>query len=175
MAGVNKVIILGRLGQDPEVRMTAGGQQVCTMSVATSENWVKDGKKEERTEWHRVVLWGKQAELAGRYLKKGRNVYIEGRMQTRSWEDQQGQKRYTTEIVGNQLVFVDSTGGASRDGGEIGDDYAPPQGGGYDNNQSNGNGGGGYNAGPSYDSPQRGGNQSQAARMPDIADDDVPF
>lgn len=112
MSGVNKVIILGRLGADPELRSTQGGTQVCTLNVATSESWTKDGKKEERTEWHRVVLWGKQAELAERYLKKGRQVYLEGRLQTRSWDDAQGQKRYTTEIVGNVMQFVD---GGSRD------------------------------------------------------------
>ncbi len=108
MSGVNKVIILGRLGTDPEFRSTPNGAQVCTLSVATSENWVKDGKKEERTEWHRVIFWGKQAELAGKYLKKGRQVYLEGRLQTRSWQDAQGQKRFTTEIVGNTMQFIDS-------------------------------------------------------------------
>jgi single-strand DNA-binding protein len=113
MAGVNKAIILGRLGGDPEIRVTPSGQQVCTISLATSESWVKDGQKEEKTEWHRVVLWGKLAELAGKYLKKGRNVYIEGRIQTRSWDDPQGQKRYSTEIVGTEMKFVDS--GRSND------------------------------------------------------------
>lgn len=162
MAGVNKVIILGRLGQDPEVRMTPGGQQVCSMSVATSENWMKDGKKEERTEWHRVVLWGKQAELAGRYLKKGRNVYLEGRLQTRSWEDQSGQKRYTTEIVANQIVFVDSAGAGRSEGAEFG---------GGDQHHSNDY----SDAGPSYDSgSSRPAAASGGMRVPDL-DDDVPF
>jgi single-strand DNA-binding protein len=111
MGSVNKVILLGNLGQDPDLRMTQGGQQVCTLNIATSESWVKDGKREEKTEWHRVVLWARQAELAGKYLKKGRRVFIEGRLQTRSWDDKDGNKRYTTEIVGTQLVFVDSAGG----------------------------------------------------------------
>jgi single-strand DNA-binding protein len=111
MGSVNKVILLGNLGQDPEVKMTQGGQQVCTLNIATSDSWVKDGKREERTEWHRVVLWGRLADLAGKYLKKGRRVFLEGRLQTRSWEDQSGQKRYTTEIVATQMVFVDSAGG----------------------------------------------------------------
>lgn len=145
MSGVNKVIILGRLGKDPEVRMTPGGQHVCSMSIATSESWLKDGQKEERTEWHKVVLWGRQAELAGKYLKKGRNVYIEGKLQTRSWDDQQsGQKRYTTEIVGSVMNFID--GGANTgtgrnsegpDAGDAGSDpfYSQPSssGGGFDN------------------------------------------
>lgn len=108
MGSVNKVILLGNLGSDPEMRMTPSGQQVATISIATSESWVKDGRREDKVEWHRVVLWNKLAELASKYLKKGRKVYIEGRLQTRSWEDQTGQKRYTTEIIGNQMTFVDS-------------------------------------------------------------------
>jgi len=104
---VNRVIILGRLGQDPEVKMTQGGQQVCTLSVATSESWTKDGKKEDRTEWHRIVLWGKLAEVAGKYLKKGVQAYFEGKIQTRSWDDQSGQKRYATEIIATDLRFVE--------------------------------------------------------------------
>lgn len=116
MSGVNKVILVGRLGTEPEVRNTPNGQQVATLSLATSETWMKDGKKEEKTEWHRVILWGKQAELAQKYLKKGRMVYIEGKLQTRSWEDKQGQKRYTTEIVGNTMQFID--GGSNRDSGD---------------------------------------------------------
>lgn len=107
MAGVNKVILLGRLGADPEVKTIASGNSVANFNLATSENWVdKDGQKQERTEWHRVVVWGKLAELTKKYLSKGRQVYVEGRLQTRNWEDQQGQKRYTTEIVANTLQFV---------------------------------------------------------------------
>lgn len=114
MAGVNKVILVGRLGQDPELRQTPNGQQVCSMSLATSDVWVnKEGQREEKTEWHRVVLWGKQAELASKYLKKGRMAYIEGKLQTRSWQDQQGQKKYSTEIVANSLQFIDSQRDAS--------------------------------------------------------------
>ena len=132
MSGVNKVIVLGRLGQDPEMRVTQSNQQVCTLSVATSEAWNKDGKKEERTEWHRVVLWGKQAELAAKYLKKGRNVYIEGRLQTRSWDDASGQKRYSTEIIANQMVFVDG-GGNRADSDDNAPSYgSPEQSGGYE-------------------------------------------
>lgn len=108
MSGVNKVILVGRLGQEPDMRSTTSGQQVCTLNIATSETWIKEGNKEERTEWHRVVLWGNQADNANKYLKKGRLVYIEGKLQTRSWQDQQGQKRYTTEIIANNMQFLES-------------------------------------------------------------------
>jgi single-strand DNA-binding protein len=112
MSGVNKVIIVGRLGTDPEVKTVSGGNQVARLSVATSENWTdREGKKQERTEWHRVVVWGKLADLCGKYLSKGRQVYLEGRLQTRSWEDNQGQKRYTTEIVANTVQFLGATTG----------------------------------------------------------------
>ena len=113
MSGVNKVIVIGRLGADPEVKTIAGGNTVARLSIATSENWTdKQGQKQERTEWHRVVVWGKLAELCGKYLSKGRQAYIEGRLQTRSWEDQSGQKKYTTEIVANTVQFLG--GGAER-------------------------------------------------------------
>ena len=113
MSGVNKVILLGNIGADPEVRTTPGGAMVATLSIATSESFTgKDGQRQERTEWHRVVLWNKLAELAQRFLAKGRKVYLEGRLQTRSWDDQQsGQKRYATEIVASQMTFVDGAGG----------------------------------------------------------------
>ncbi len=104
---VNKVIILGRLGQDPEMKYTPGGMAVCNFSLATSESWSdKSGQKQERTEWHRVVVWGKIAELCNQYLKKGRQAYIEGSLQTRSWDDKNGQKRYTTEIVAKTVQFI---------------------------------------------------------------------
>lgn len=122
MSGVNKVIVIGRLGADPEVKTVAGGQTVARLSVATSENWTdKQGQKQERTEWHRVVVWGKLAELCGKYLSKGRQAYIEGRLQTRSWEDQQGQKRYTTEIVASTVQFLG--GGNERSAGSGQDDF----------------------------------------------------
>jgi len=108
MASINKVTILGRLGQDPEYRMTTTNLAVCTLNVATSDIYMKDNKKEEKTEWHRIILWAKLADIAKNYLKKGRQVYIEGKIQTRSWEDQTGQKRYTTEIIANQIVLLDS-------------------------------------------------------------------
>jgi single-strand DNA-binding protein len=117
MSGVNKVILVGRLGADPEVKTVTGGQSFARFNLATSENWTdKQGQKQERTEWHRVVVWGKLAELCGKYLSKGRQVYLEGRLQTRQWEDQQGQKRYTTEIVGGTVQFLG--GGAGAGAGE---------------------------------------------------------
>ena len=108
MAGINKAIIIGRLGRDPEVRYTPSGVAVANFSVATSEDWKdKDsGEKKERTEWHRIVAFGKLGEICGQYLSKGKQVYIEGRIQTRDWEDQNGVKRYTTEIVANQMQML---------------------------------------------------------------------
>lgn len=101
MKGVNKVIIVGTLGKDPEVRHTTNGNAIANLSVATSEQWTdkQSGQKQEKTEWHRVVIYGKLAEIAGQYLKKGSQVYLEGKLQTRKWQDQSGQDKYTTEIV----------------------------------------------------------------------------
>ena len=108
MAGINKAILIGRLGSDPEVRYTPSGVAVANFNIATSEEWkVKDtGEKKERTEWHRIVAWSKLGEICGEYLSKGRQVYIEGRIQTRSWEDRDGNKRYTTEIVATDVQFL---------------------------------------------------------------------
>jgi single-strand DNA-binding protein len=119
MAGsVNKAIVIGNLGKDPEVRFTPGGQAVANFSVATNESWKdKNGQTQERTEWHRIVVWGKLAELCGEYLKKGRSAYVEGRLQTREWTDKEGKKNYTTEIVANQVVFL---GGRDGMGGGMG-------------------------------------------------------
>jgi len=113
MAGINKVIIVGNLGKDPELRHTPQGQAVCNFSIATSESWTdKGGQKQEKTEWHRIVVWGKLGELCGKYLQKGRQAYVEGKLQTRAWDDKDGQKRYTTEIVANTVQFLGS--GASQ-------------------------------------------------------------
>lgn len=118
MAGINKVILVGHLGKDPEVRQIAPNQTVCQFRIATSENWVdKSGQKQERTEWHSIVVWGKMADICGKYLAKGRQVYVEGRLQTRSWEDQQGQKRYTTEIVASTVQFLGGMGAERSAGG----------------------------------------------------------
>ncbi len=108
--GVNKVILVGNLGQDPETRQTSNNSAVTNITVATSESWTdkNTGNKEERTEWHRIVFFGKLAEIAGQYLRKGSKVYIEGSLRTRKWQDQQGQDRYTTEIVSSDMQMLDS-------------------------------------------------------------------
>ena len=108
MAGINKVILIGRLGSDPEVRYTPSGVAVANFSIATSEEWKdKDsGERRERTEWHRIVAWRRLGEICGEYLSKGKQVYIEGRLQTRDWEDRDGNKRYTTEIVASDVQFL---------------------------------------------------------------------
>ncbi|MEO5368172.1 MAG: single-stranded DNA-binding protein [Magnetococcus sp. WYHC-3] len=133
---LNKVQLIGNLGQDPEVRFTQNGKPVANLSLATSDSWNdQQGQKQERTEWHRVVIFGKLAEIAQNYLRKGSKVYIEGSLQTRKWTDQQGQDRYTTEVVCNpfnsQMIILDSRGGgAAQAGGHAaapaaGGDYAP--------------------------------------------------
>ncbi len=138
MAGVNKVIIIGNLGADPEVKTVGQGMTVAQLRIATSESWTdKNGQKQERTEWHRINVWGKQAEHCGKYLSKGRQVYVEGKLQTRSWEDN-GQKKYATDIVASTVQFLggaaqrdNSTGysqaGQSQGGGDagFGGDFGP--------------------------------------------------
>jgi len=116
MASVNKAILIGNLGRDPEMRYTAGGDAVANMNLATTENWKdKNGEKQEKTEWHRVVMFGKVTEIAGEYLKKGSSVYFEGRIQTRKWTDKDGQEKYTTEIVADRMQMLGSrSGGSSR-------------------------------------------------------------
>jgi single-strand DNA-binding protein len=115
MASVNKVILIGNLGADPELRYTNTGTAVANFRIATNEVWTdKNGEKQERTEWHQIVVWGKQGENCGKYLKKGRPVFVEGRLQTRSWEDQSGNKRYTTEVVAQAVQFL---GGRGESGG----------------------------------------------------------
>lgn len=109
MASVNKAIVLGNLGKDPELRHLPNGDAVCNFSLATTESWKdKDGNKQDKTEWHNVVIFRKLAEIAGEYLKKGRPVYIEGRLQTRKWQDKEGKDRYTTEIVADQMQMLGS-------------------------------------------------------------------
>ena len=111
--GVNKVILVGNLGQDPEVKYMPSGQAVCNISVATTESWndKTSGEKVEKTEWHRVVFFRRLAEIAGEYLRKGSQVYVEGRLQTRKWQDQSGNDRYTTEIVANEMQMLGGKGG----------------------------------------------------------------
>ena len=109
MANLNKVTLIGRLGQDPEIRYTQSGSAVASVNIATNDYWTdKQGEKQERTEWHSLVLWGRLADLAQSYLKKGSQVYVEGRLQTNNWEDQQGQKHYKTEVVVTTMQFLDS-------------------------------------------------------------------
>ncbi len=180
--GINKVIIVGNLGQDPEVRYTTGGAAVTNISVATSEQWKDKNTGEDvvKTEWHRIVFFGRLAEIAGEYLKRGSKVYIEGKLQTRKWQDQNNQDRYTTEIVANEMQMLDSRQGSGGQG-QFGGGQAPAaprannppqqnqggqQGGGYQNNQSN-------NQGQAV--PQN--NQPPAQQPPafDDFDDDIPF
>jgi single-strand DNA-binding protein len=116
MAGVNKAILIGNLGKDPELRYTPGGQPTANFSLATTDRWTdKNGQKQERTEWHNIVAWGKLAELVNQYLKKGRSAYVEGRIATRSWDDRDGNKKYRTEIIANQIQFL---GGPGQPGGD---------------------------------------------------------
>ena len=133
--GLNKVLLMGNLGRDPEVRFTTGGTSVANFSIATNESWKdKNGQLQEKTEWHRIVVWGKLAELCGQYLKKGRQAFIEGRLQTREWTDKEGKKNYSTEIVANNVQFIggrpegagaEAVGSPGPAGGSR-DSYGPP-------------------------------------------------
>ena len=137
---VNKAILVGNLGSDPEVRYTPSGRPVATFNIATNEKWTdkNTGEKQERTEWHRIVAWGRLGEICGEYLSKGKQIYIEGRIQTRSWEDRNGNKRYTTEIVAQTMQMLGRRGDVSdfnegvgrdfNDGGEIKPDHDGPKG-----------------------------------------------
>jgi single-strand DNA-binding protein len=148
---LNKVMLIGNLGRDPEVRSTPSGQPVANFTLATSRRWKdKSGQRQEQTEWHNIVVWGKQAEIAGQYLTKGKQIYLEGRLQTRSWEDRtSGEKRYRTEVVCDNFQMLGTRAGGSMGGGDM-DSSAP--------------GGGG---GPSYDEGFGGGGAPE--------DDDIPF
>lgn len=176
MAGVNKVIIIGRLGNDPDVRTMPNGDAVANISVATSEVWNdrNTGERREVTEWHRIVFFRRQAEICGEYLRKGSQVYVEGSLKTRKWQDQNGQDRYTTEIQGNVLQMLDSrnqnSGGYNNDmGGAPQPSYQPrSNNGGYQSN----NGGGYQSSRPQQSSPQP---APQAEPPMDGFDDDIPF
>jgi len=185
MAGsVNKAILVGRLGRDPELRSTQGNTPVCNFSIATDENW-KDqgGQNQTRTEWHKVVVWGRQAEIANQYLSKGRLVYVEGRIQTREYTDREGAKRYSTEIVARDIQFL---------GGQNDRSGLPGEGGGYDQQSSYGQQGSygqqsapasGYGnpapapAGNDYGAPAPAAAPPGPAAPPadDFTDDDIPF
>ncbi|MGD9946799.1 MAG: single-stranded DNA-binding protein [Burkholderiaceae bacterium] len=171
MASVNKVILIGNLGRDPETRYAPSGGAICNVSIATTRNW-KDkasGEKREETEWHRVVFYDRLAEIAGEYLKKGRPVYVEGRLKTRKWQDKDGQERYTTEIIAEEMQLL-----GSRDGGG--------EGGGYARESSMGGGGGGARGGAGGSggsgggAPRgSGGGERKPAQSFDDMDDDIPF
>ena len=173
MASVNKVILLGNLGRDPETRYTTGGDAVTNLRIATSEQWKdKSGEKQERTEWHSVVLFGRQAEVAGEYLKKGRSVYIEGRLQTRKYTDKEGVEKYSTEVVADRMQLI---GGAREGGGGAGDsDFSSaPSGGGGSRRESGGSAGAGSGgAGGGGGKPAGGGGSKKGV---DDFDDDIPF
>jgi single-strand DNA-binding protein len=169
MAGsVNKVILIGNLGRDPEIRTMQNGGKVANLSLATSETWrdKASGERKEKTEWHRVVIFGNLAEIAEKYLKKGSKVYVSGSLQTRKWTDQSGTEKYTTEVVlqgfGGELTMLDGKGGGGGGGG-MGDDA----------------GGGGWDSGPSdYDAPKSsssGGGAKRSGGGRSDMDDDIPF
>ena len=174
--GINKAIIVGNLGADPETRYTAGGTAVTNCNVATSDTWrdKTSGEMQERTEWHRIAFFARLAEVAGEYLKKGSKVYVEGRIQTRKWQGQDGQDRYTTEIVANEMQMLDSRGGQ---GGGMGGGGSAPFGGGQGQRSGGGQQGGGYGGGQGGGG-QGGYQQPQPASEPgfdDDLDDDIPF
>ncbi|MEQ6889767.1 single-stranded DNA-binding protein [Halomonas sp. CS7] len=200
--GINKVILIGNLGQDPEVRFTPSGTAVANLNLATTDTWMdrQSGQRQERTEWHRIVLFNKTAEIAQQYLKKGSKVYIEGRLQTRKWQDQNGQDKYSTEIVANDMQMLDGRGDGGQGGGFGGGQQGggrPPQGGQYGGQppQQGGNFGGGqqppqqggqYGGGqpqrpaPQPAPPQQGGQQGGNYGAPDPGsfddfDDEIPF
>jgi single-strand DNA-binding protein len=161
MASVNKVILLGNLGRDPETRYTTGGDAVTNLRIATSEQWKdKSGEKQERTEWHTVVLFGRQAEIASEYLKKGRSVYIEGRLQTRKYTDKEGVEKYSTEIVADRMQLL---GSAREGGGDV--EFGSGSGSGSRSGGGGGSGGAGGAA--------KGGGAKKTT--PDDFDDDIPF
>ncbi len=147
--GINKVILVGNLGNDPEVKYMPSGGAVANVSVATTDSWKdkQSGERQERTEWHRVVFFGRLAEIAGEYLRKGSQVYVEGRLQTRKWQGQDGQDRYTTEIVANDMQMLGGRGG----------------------------GGGGFEDAPARASSGKPASQPPAKDVPDEFDDDIPF
>ena len=150
MGSVNKVILVGNLGRDAELRYTPGGAPVSSFSLATTEIWNdKGGQRQEKTEWHRIVLWGKTAESLNEYLTKGKQIYVEGRLQTRQWDDKDGNKRYTTEIKCDRVTLLGGGGGGGRGGGS--DSY-----------------GGGRSSGG-------GGGQMDEPPVEPITDDDIPF
>jgi single-strand DNA-binding protein len=177
MASINKAILVGNLGKDPEIRTTPTGRTVVNFSMATTEFWNDtEGQRQSRTEWHRIVVFGKLADICGKYLAKGRSVYIEGRIQTRKWQDREGQNRYTTEIVANTMQML---GGRGESGGGGGDSYSSGGGGGGGGGGGQGGGDPYANEGRSYSGGQGDYNNNSEGDMPPGAppdiDDDIPF
>jgi single-strand DNA-binding protein len=172
MGSVNKVILVGNLGADPELKYTPSSRALCNLRIATTEVFKdKGGQRQEKTEWHRVTVWGEQAENCSKYLAKGRSVYVEGRLQTRSY-DKDGQKHYATDVVADRVVFLGSGGGGGPGGGAGGGGTGGAGGGGESGGFRRGGGGGagaggGRTEGPSDDGDVGGG--------PPISDDDIPF
>ncbi len=191
--GVNKVILVGNLGNDPEVRYMPNGNAVANLSLATSESWKdQQGQVQERTEWHRLTMYRRLAEIAGEYLKKGSQIYVEGKLQTRKWQDQQGQDKYTTEIIVDQMQMLGGRGGEGGGGQRPQNNAQGGNQGGY-NQAPQGRNQGGYNQAPQgrnqggYNQAPQGGNQggyNQAPSQPKTPpmaepdfdfDDDIPF
>jgi single-strand DNA-binding protein len=184
MASVNKVIVIGNLGRDPEVRYTPSGAAVCNVSIATTRNWKSrdSGERQEETEWHRVVFYDRLAEIAGEYLRKGRSVYVEGRLKTRKWQDKDGKDNYTTEIIADQMQLLGGRDGMGGGSGGGGDDMGAE----HDmGGNAGGGGGGGYSSRPA---PARSAAPAPRAPAPaprapapksstgfDDMDDDIPF
>ena len=173
MGTVNKVILVGNLGRDAELRHTGGGTAVANLNLATTDVWTDktSGQRQEKTEWHRVVLWGRQAETLQQYLVRGKQIYVEGRLETRQWDDRDGNRRYTTEVRADRITLL---GGRGEGGGGRGDDAGPSHAGGY------------AGGGPQYDDQQQPGGAepaggSSAAHAPagsdkaNLNDDDIPF
>ena len=169
MAGVNKVILVGHLGGDPEMKYGSSGNPFTTFTMATSDSWVKDGQREERTEWHRIIAFGKLAEICAKWLHKGKQIYLEGRIQTRSWE-QDGVKRWTTEIIAGNMQMLGSKESNYQAGGSSGG-----QGGGFGGGgQGGGSGNTGFASGGGPASAENSAPYGQAS-VPDGGPDDIPF
>jgi len=175
MGNLNKVLLIGRLGQEPEKRVTPQGASVVTLNLATSEKYKdKSGNQQEKTEWHRVVFWNQQAEVIEKYCHKGSQLYIEGRLQTREWQDKEGNKRWSTDIVGSSFQFLDSPNQAQNQSG-----------GGYQNNsggfQQGGSGGGQFQSGGGFQNSTSNQNSSSnqnensGPQQDDFVEDDIPF
>jgi single-strand DNA-binding protein len=183
--GINKVILVGNLGADPETRAMPSGTTVANLRIATSESWrdKQSGEQQERTEWHRVVLFGRLGEIAAEYLKKGSQVYIEGSLRTRKWQDKQGTERYSTEIVGNDMQMLGGRGGGGGGGGGMGAGPGGGGGGGFERGSGGGSGGpsggrggsGGAGGGGGDPFPEYSHSGGTSGGEKDDFDDDIPF